>query len=77
MKFLNRPKLIIWDEAPMQSRYGPEAIDESLKDRLENRERLFSNVTVLFVGDFRQTLPVVIRGSRVQIIGASLRKSRL
>jgi len=70
-------KLIIWDEAPMQSRYGPEAVDESLKDLLENRQRLFSNVTVLFVGDFRQTLPVVVRGSRVQIVGASLRKSRL
>jgi len=77
MRFLKQTKLIIWDEAPMQSRYGPEAIDESLKDLLENHERLFGRVTVLFVGDFCQTLPVVVRGSRVQIVGASLRKSRL
>ena len=31
----------------------------------------------MFVGDFRQTLPVVPRGSRAQIVNASLRKSRL
>jgi ATP-dependent DNA helicase PIF1 len=31
----------------------------------------------MFDGDFRQTLPVVQRGSRVQIVNASLRKSRL
>jgi hypothetical protein len=70
-------KLIIWDEAPMQSHYGPEAVDESLQDLLENHERLFGCVTMLFVDDFHQTLPVIVRGSRVQIVGASLRKSRL
>ena len=31
----------------------------------------------MFVGDFRQTLPVVQRASGVQIINASLHKSRL
>ena len=36
-----------------------------------------TTVTVMFVGDFRQTLPVIQRGSRVQIVNASLDKSRL
>ena len=31
----------------------------------------------MFIGDFRLTLPVVPRGSRAQIVNASLRKSRL
>ena len=31
----------------------------------------------MFVGDFRQTLPIVQRASRVQIVNASLHKSRL
>ena len=31
----------------------------------------------MFVGDFRQTVPVVPRGSRAQIVNASLHKSRI
>ena len=31
----------------------------------------------MFVGDFRQTLPVVHMDSRVQIVNVSLHKSRL
>src|SRR6202042_753722 len=73
---LKETKLIIWDEAPMQHRHGPEAVDQTIQDLLENN-RLFGGITVLFVGDFRQTLPVVPRGSRAQIVDASLRRSRL
>ena len=36
---------------------------------------LFGGITMLFGGDFRQTLPVVPKGSREQIVGASLSKS--
>jgi hypothetical protein len=80
---LKETKLIIWDEAPMQHRYGPEAVDRTLQDLLNDENimdengRLFGGITILFVGDFRQTLPVVPRGSRAQIVNASLRKSRL
>jgi ATP-dependent DNA helicase PIF1 len=37
----------------------------------------FGGKTVVFGGDFRQVLPVVRKGSRAQIVGASLRKSYL
>jgi hypothetical protein len=47
-----------------------------LQDVLENKKP-FGGITVLFGGDFRQTLPVVPRGSRHQILDASLRKSKL
>jgi hypothetical protein len=80
---LKETKLIIWDEAPMQHRYGPEAVDRTIRDLLKPPDVLiedvspFGGITVLFVGDFRQTLPVVPRGSRAQIVNASLRRSRL
>jgi hypothetical protein len=73
---LRQTKIIIWDEAPMQHRYGPEAVNRTLQDLLKNKEQL-GGITVLFVGDFRQILPVVPKGSRAQIVNASLRRSRL
>lgn len=69
-------KLIIWDEVPKQHRFGPEAVDRTLRD-IRNNDRPFGGITVVFGGDFQQTLPVVIRGSREQIIGASLHRSPL
>jgi len=80
---LKETKIMIWDEAPMQHHYGPEAVDRTLRDlfRKEGEDiediPLFGGITVLFVGDFRQTLPVVPRGTRVQIVNTSLCKSRL
>ena len=80
---LHETKIIIWDEAPMQHRYGPEAVDKTIRDLLKDPDQsvedvpLFGGITVLFLGDFRQTLPVVPKGSRSQIVDASLRRSRL
>ncbi|EFE88057.1 hypothetical protein BIFBRE_05094, partial [Bifidobacterium breve DSM 20213 = JCM 1192] len=37
----------------------------------------FGGKTVVFGGDFRQVLPIVRKGSRAQIVGASLRRSHL
>ena len=80
---LKQTKLIIWDEAPMQHHYGTEALDCTLRDLFKtngqdiNQVPLFGGITFMFIHDFRQTLPVVQRGSRVHIINASLHKSRL
>ena len=74
---LQRTKLIISDEAPMQHRH---AVNRTLKDLLKDVVQdidnvpLFAGITFMFAGDFKQTLPVVPRGSRVQIVNASLRK---
>ena len=69
-------RIIIWDEAPMQHRHGIEAVDRTLQDLLGNNAS-FGGITILFGGDFRQILPVVPRGSREQIINASLKQSTL
>lgn len=69
-------RLIIWDEVPMQHRFGPEAVDRALRD-IRNDDRPFGGITVVFGGDFQQTLPVVPRGSREQIVEACLQASPL
>ncbi|XP_073359734.1 uncharacterized protein [Aegilops tauschii subsp. strangulata] len=69
--------LIIWDEASMTKRQAVEALDNSMRDIMGIRDRPFGGKTVVFGGDFRQVLPVVRRGSRGQIIDATLRSSHL
>ena len=53
-----------------------ECLDRSLQDVQKNKNR-FGGVTVLFVGDWRQILPVVRHGSREQIVDATLKHSFL
>jgi hypothetical protein len=73
---ISKAKLIIFDEVPMQHRYVVEALDHSLQD-IRGNERPFGGITVLFGGDFRQTLPVIPKGTWEDIVGATLCQSRL
>ena len=73
---LKHTKLIIWDEAPMQHRHCIEALNCTLRDLFKN-DKDFGGITVLMLGDFHQTLPVIPKGSRGQIVNASIRRSRL
>jgi ATP-dependent DNA helicase PIF1 len=69
--------LILWDEASMEKRHVVEAFDNSLRDILNKEDLPFGVKTVVFGGDFKQTLPVVRKGRRAQIINSSLRRSYL
>jgi hypothetical protein len=60
----------------MQHRYAAEAVDRTFRDLTDVRAP-FGGVPVVFGGDFRQTLPVVQRGSREQIVQSCLQKSPL
>jgi hypothetical protein len=64
-------KVIIWDEAPMQHRYAIEALDRTLKDIL-GQDIPFRGITVLFGGNFCQILPVITKGTREDVINASI-----
>ena len=75
-ELLRSALLVIWDEVPMQHRFGPEAVSRTLVD-LRDDPRPFGGLAVVFGGDFRQILPVVRRGRPEQIIGASLCRSSL
>jgi hypothetical protein len=73
---IHKTDLIIWDEVPMQSKLVPDAVDRTLRDLLQD-DRPFGGITVVFGGDFQQILPVVVRGTREQIVNESLQRSRL
>jgi len=74
--------LVIWDEAPMTNRRCFEALDRTMKDILsehkpDNAMLPFGGKPVVLGGDFRQILPVVRKGSRAAVVGASITNSRL
>lgn len=68
--------LIVWDEITMQHKHAAEAVERTLRDIRDN-DKLFGGITVVFGGDYQQILPVVPRGSREDIVSASLQRSSL
>jgi hypothetical protein len=70
-------RLIIWDEITMQHRHAAEAVDRTCKDILGVHDRSFGGITVVFGGDFQQILPVVPKGTREDVVSASLLRSVL
>ena len=75
-KVLLETKLIIWDEVPMQHKYAADAVDRNLRDLLGN-DVPFGGITVVFGGDFCQTLPVIPRGVCQQIVASTLCRGKL
>ena len=69
--------LIIWDEAPTQSRFTHEAHDRTLRDICEQDLQIFGGKTIVLGGDFQQTLPVLPNSSEENIINISLPRSYL
>ncbi|XP_024007971.1 ATP-dependent DNA helicase PIF1-like [Eutrema salsugineum] len=70
--------LIIWDEAPMMSKFCFESLDRSMRDVIpRHKDKLFGGKVVVFGGDFRQVLPVITGGGREDITRASLCSSYL
>ncbi|XP_075103802.1 uncharacterized protein LOC142161721 [Nicotiana tabacum] len=75
-------KLIIWDEVSMMHKYCFEALDQTLRDILRfkdtsSADKLFGGKTVVLGGDFRQILHVIAKGSRQDIVNATLNSSYL
>jgi len=76
---IKKTDLIIWDEAPMHSRFVYESVDRSLRDIRKNvNPNLvnldFGGIVTVLAGDFRQILPVIKRGTSTQILSISLKK---
>ena len=69
--------LVIWDKAPMQHCYNMEAVDCTFKDILNSSDKPFGGLTFVFGGDFRQILPIIIKGSKGQTVGACIQHSFL
>ncbi|GFR57678.1 ATP-dependent DNA helicase pif1 [Elysia marginata] len=66
--------LLITDEISMGHKHVFEAIDRTMQDLRKNTSP-FGGLTVLLAGDWRQILPVVRHGSRMDIVEATLKAS--
>jgi ATP-dependent DNA helicase PIF1 len=76
-ELIRHAKLIIWDEAPMMHRYCFEAVDRTLKDIMHEDGYPFGGKVVVLGGDFRQILPVIPKGTRYEIVRATINSSPL
>lgn len=71
-------KLIIWDEAPMMSKFCFETLDRTMRDIIKTKhDKPFGGKVVVFGGDFRQILPVIVGAGREETVLASMNSSYL
>lgn len=75
-KLMQMTKLIVWDECTMSHKRAFEALDRTLKDIRQNNS-VMGGIILFLAGDFRQTLPIIQRGTRADQVNASLKKSFL
>ncbi|CAF1021035.1 unnamed protein product [Adineta steineri] len=75
-KILEECELIVWDECTMAQRYALEALNNTLQDLRGNGNDM-GGVVVLLAGDFRQTLPVVEKGTMADELKVCLKSSHL
>ena len=61
----------------MMHRDGYEAVSRTLKHLRNDKTGAFAGVTMVILGDLRQTLPVMPKGSRSQIVDSCLTQSEL
>ena len=75
-KVLQECEVIVWDECKMSHEHAMEALDRTLQD-LRDNPTLMGGVVVVLAGDFRQTLPVIPRGTAADQLKACLKASHL
>lgn len=65
-----------WDEIFSVNRFNVECVERTLRDLMHSQQP-WGGKTVLLGGDPRQTLPVIKRASRAQIVTACIQMSPL
>ncbi|CAH2226617.1 jg9019, partial [Pararge aegeria aegeria] len=75
-RMLQQCKLLVWDECTMSHKRAIEALDRTIKD-IKSNQSIMGGMVVLLAGDFRQTLPVITRGTPADEINACLKASPL
>ncbi|CAK1588694.1 unnamed protein product [Parnassius mnemosyne] len=73
---LRQCKLLVWDESTMSHKKAVEALNRTLQDLRSNTD-VMGGMVVLLAGDFRQTLPVIQKGTPADEIKACLKSSIL
>lgn len=67
--------LIMWDEATTAHKYAYETVDRLFRDVTQKRNSYFGSKIFVLSGDFRQTLPVVRRGTSLDVINSCVKRS--
>jgi len=67
---------MIWDDVTITLCFNMDAVDRLFRD-ITNVNKPFGNKLFLIRGDFRQTLPIVKHGGRVQIAQTSVKSSKV
>ena len=73
---LRQAVMIIWDEITMAEKRAVGIVDQLLRD-VAGVETPFGGKLFIISGDWRQLLPVVVRGSRSAIVNATVKRSEL
>lgn len=73
---IREASLIIWDEAPMANRAVLACVDETCR-RVMGSSVPFGGKVVVLLGDFRQTCPVIRKGTKAEVIDASISRSAI
>ena len=73
---IRKSSLIIWDEAPMANRAVLACVDETCR-RVMQSTLPFGGKVIVLLGDFRQTCPVIRRGTKAEVINASISHSTI
>ena len=68
--------LIVWDECTMTHKNNLDILNRTLQD-LKNNQELMGGVIFVMAGDFRQTLPIVDRGTRANEVEACIKASKI
>ena len=75
-ELIRAAKVFIWDEAPAANQAAFNCANETCQKCMDN-DLPFGGKVFILLGDFRQTCPVVRRGSRAQVFQASIKSSPL
>ena len=67
--------LILWDEVSMSHKYMIEAVDRMMRDLCKNNLP-FGGKVVVFAGDFRQTLPIIVGADMSRSVYVCFKNSR-
>lgn len=74
--------MLIWDEISMADKRAVECADALCREIMRDKDAAleavpFGGKLMIFAGDWRQLLPVVVRGGRAQVVNTCMKRSLL
>ncbi|KAL0378770.1 UNVERIFIED_CONTAM: hypothetical protein Sradi_3182500 [Sesamum radiatum] len=78
---ISKASLVIWNETPMEQRNVFATVNKTFKDIIgytdpDAKQKVFGSKMIVLGDDFRQILPVVVRGGREDIVASCVNRSK-